>query len=1154
MKKRLQVNAFVRFIMRVSILQIVLLTGIISISNANDLIAQKILEKRLTIKLDNTNLRAALLKIEKQTGATFIYQSQVIPKEKVNIRLDDETLEQALNKILLPRGIVFEADGTHIILARENKNDQSLNNSETEPEMGEVDLRITGTITDDLGGGLPGVNIIVKGTSRGTTADSDGSYVISVDDTDAILVFSFIGYTSQEVAVGSQTVINVKMASDISTLDEIVVVGYGVQKKSSLTAAISTIKGEATSSLPVVNLSNSLAGRVAGVIVTQGSGEPGVDGSSIRIRGIGSNGNSAPLLVVDGIYRDFTLLDPSTIDTYTVLKDAAAVAPYGLAGANGVILVTTKKGKTGAPTLNYNTYVAFQNPTRVVPFVNSVEYALMRNEAAKNEGIAPVFSDSEIGQYQKTVNGDADADPDLYPNSRGVKDILEKNSLITYNHIDLSGGTDRVKYFAGIGYTTQQGQWNTTSVKKYNLMANIDAQVTNTTTISLKLNGWVSNNTYPASSADGLMYRAVRIPPTSAIHYSNGLWGQYVGGSLVGLAFHSGYERSENTSILTNLAIEQKLPFIKGLSVKGQMSYDPNYKFEKKWHTPIPVYTLNTSTDPRSFDLGYQGPAKPNLEERYSQSKAVTYQGYLNYARSFGQHEVTVLGVVESRNIQSDDFNSSIINYNSTIDELGTGSAAKVDYSIGGSSSTQKQFGYVYRVAYGFANKYMAEVAGRYDGHYAFAPGHQYSFFPAYSLSWNLHEESFIKNSAPMVDLLKLRASYGKSGNLPYINGNLASFQYLSSYLLYSSAYNFGNTPGQGLSESLQGNPNITWEKSTKYDIGLESSLWSGKLTLEADAFWEHRTDMLVNPANKVPLEYGVNLGYSNLGVMYNHGFEMTLGTSHVFTNGLSINVSGNFTYAKNKIVNILEVGATYDNPNRRQTGRALNTQFGYEALGYFKSDDFNLDGSLKEGMPVQPWGTVHPGDLKYADLSGPNGIPDGIISTDDQTVIGMPKTPQLMFGIMPNIAYKGFDLDLLFQGAAKNSIYIDGNMRAPFDGSSSATTIQFDNHWTPANTNALYPRLTTAPTANNTQGSSWWIRDGRYVRLKSFQFGYTFSPNLIQYLKIVKSVRFYVSGQNVFTWTPKLKETLDPEIGDKSNGQYYYQQKVFSIGANITF
>jgi TonB-linked SusC/RagA family outer membrane protein len=1152
MEKRLQVNAFVSFIMRVSFVQIVLFCGAMGLTYAHDGMGQQVLDKKVSIHSEQTNVRQILTLIEKKTGAKFLYVSKLIPRQKVTVDVVDESVAEVLSQILSPLGIRYEADGSHIILWREKKDRQVSTELMQVAGNHKGELVITGKVTDVADGNpLPGVNILVKGTTVGTTTDDEGNFTLSVPNESSVLIFSFIGFTTQEQPVGSQTFLDIKLSADINTLNEVVVVGYGEQKKASLTAAVSTFKGEAVASNPVANLSNNFAGRVAGVIVTQRGGEPGFDGSTINIRGIATNGNNSPLLVVDGIYRDFSKLDPNTIESYTVLKDAAAVAPYGLAGANGVILVTTKKGKKGAPSLTYNTYVGFQNPTRVTPFVNSVQYALMRNEAARNDGNPPVFSGEEIENYRKTVTGAADADPDLYPNSNGVQDILKRNATITYHNLELSGGSDNVRYYTSLGFTNQEGQWTVTNYKKYNLVAGIDADATKSTLISLKINGSVQNGVYPGTDATGLMYQAVRNPPTVVNYYSNGLWGQYLGRSLVGQAFHSGYDKTETTSILTNLAVEQKIPFVPGLSVKGQVSYDPSYNTAKSWSTPVPVYTLNTTTNPRTFDKGFQGASKPSLEQKYNHNKAFTYQAFLNYQHAFGNHDVTFLGVVESRNQKYNEMGTTIINYNSTIDELNAGSSTKTDYSISGTSSQQKQFGYVYRVSYSYANKYLAEVAGRYDGHYSFAPGRRYSFFPSYSIGWNIAEETFIKNSLSFFDVLKIRVAYGKSGNLP----NAAAFQYLSSYQLYSGAYNFGNTPGQGLSETLQGNPSITWEKATKYNVGLEGSIRNGLISFELDFFSEQRTGMLMSQGNNVPAEYGVSLGHANVGKMDNRGFELVLGTRHTFDNGIAINVSGNVTYAKNKMVEILETDATYDNPNRRRTGRPFDTQFGYEAIGYFTYDDFNPDGTLRAGLPVQPWGAVQPGDIKYADLSGPDGTPDGVISAEDETVIGRPHTPQVMFGLAPTISFKGFDLDVLFQGAAANDLYINGNMAAPFDGASSATKLQFEDHWTPANLHATYPRLSTAPTSNNTQGSSWWIRDGRYIRLKSLQVGYTLPQGIVQYLKVVQSIRFYVAGQNLFTWTPKMKELIDPEAsGGTINGQYYFQQKVVSFGATIRF
>ena len=1016
---------------------------------------------------------------------------------------------------------------------------------------------VRGKITGDQGEDLPGVSILVKGTTTGTVTGVTGDYSLNVPTGNATLVFSFIGYTAQEIAVANRTTINVTLAVDSKILNEIVVVGYGEQRKTSSTAAVSTLKAQDVALKPVVNLTNSLGGRIAGLISKQGSGEPGQDGAAINIRGISTTGNSQPLLIVDGIYRDFSRLDPNSIETFTVLKDAAAVAPYGLAGANGVILVTTKRGKSGVPTLTYNGWVGVQNPTRVTPSVNSYEYALMKNEAARNDGQPAAYTPEQVEGYRKTVDGAPDADPDRYPNSSPLTDLIAKNTILTYHNLELSGGSDKVRYYTALAYTSQQGMYASVFTKKYNLIAKVEADATPTTKVSLNLNGYVEDNTYPGTSAGGLFYQAFRTPPVSPVYYSNGLWGQYVGRSLIGQAFYSGTTLNERNQLYTTFSIDQQLPFLKGLSVKGVVSYDPDTRTGKAYSTPVPVYNVDLSKTPYQYVLGIQGSSKPSLNQFYSQNKAFTYQALLNYANTFGKHSITALGVLEYRNQKYNTFGAARLNFNTTIPELSVGSSTPQDISNFGSSSQQKQIGYVYRVSYNYDEKYLFEVAGRYDGHYVFAPGKRYGFFPSFSAGWRISEENFMKNNVTWVDALKIRGSYGESGALPYIGGNLAAFQYLSSYSLYGNSAVFGD-PTQGSAERAQANPNITWERAKKFNIGLEGSLYKGKFTFEVDYFTERRSNMLVPPQISVPVEYGIGLSQVNAGVMSNQGIDATLGTSHQIGKDFRVSLNVNFLYAKNNQIEVFETQSQRLNPNRSRTGRPLGTPFGYHAIGYFTTDDFNADGSLKAGIPTQPWGAVRPGDLRYADLAGapgPDGrpsAPDGKIDVNDQTVIGFANTPQIVYGIIPRISWKGFDLDLLFSGAGRTGLGLGGSVVYPFDGSASATKLEYTSHWTPENPTGLYPRLTGAPTTNNTQGSDWWLRNNSYIRLKSAEIGYRLPDAIIKHVRM-SAARLYVSGQNLFTYTPKMKEIIDPEASN-GNGQYYFQQQVITFGANLTF
>ncbi|ACU60202.1 SusC/RagA family TonB-linked outer membrane protein [Chitinophaga pinensis] len=1012
-----------------------------------------------------------------------------------------------------------------------------------------ADITVAGLITDASGQPIPGASILIKGTNTGTQTDAIGHFTLKAPDK-ATLVVSFLGYESQQIPVAGRAVINVQLQESAKVLNDVVVVGYGTQKRTSLTAAISTIKTAEIANKPVVNLSNSLVGRVSGLIATQGSAEPGFDASNIQIRGAGSIGSTAPLLIVDGVPRDFSRLDPNTVATFTVLKDAAAVAPYGVAGANGVILVTTKTGKAGKPTLAYNGYYGFQNPTRVPKFVNSYQYAMLRNEANANDGQPAAYSAEDIQKFRDH------SDPDGHPDGHPLDDIIKPNRPITYHNLSLSGGGSDYQYFASVGYQHQDGMWSTTYLNKYMANLSLTANVTKTTKVSLMANGYVEDQHFPATGAGSILDQAMRQAPTTPVYYSNGLWTGYIGQSLIGEIYHSGYHLSENSSLITQLSIDQQLP-VKGLSIKAVVSYDNgpdpifNNKtsFQREYRTPIPFWNVDTTKRPYEYVKGIQGNSKAQFYEDFSMNKALTYQGMLNYIGHFGKSDITALAVVENRSVKYQTFRAQRINYNLDIDELNFGGPAASDATSSGLSNGQRQLGYVYRIGYSYDNKYLFEAAGRYDGSYLFAPGNRFGFFPAFSAGWRISEEAFMKKIT-WIDQLKLRGSWGESGAYPSSGGSIQTYQYLSPYNVNGNSAVIGGNTTQGIKEALQGNPDITWERARKTDIGFDISLWKGLLSIEADYFSEKRSNMLVGIGNSLPAEYGIGVGLINAGIMQNRGIDLSLGSSKTFSNGLRLDVTGTFTYARNKLLKVYENDATYKNVNRRQTGRPNGTQFGLQAIGYFQENDFNSDGSLKAGIPVPSFGNVKAGDIRYADLLGPDGKPDGRIDANDITRIGYSSTPEIIYGLEPRLSYKGFDVDLLFQGSGHSSLYVSQYFVWPFQSSGSATELAYEDHWTPTNTDALYPRITGAPTANNTQQSSWWMRNTSYLRLRSAELGYTFSSKTLGHS--ISSLRLYVSGQNLFTWTPHIREILDPE--NNSSNMNYFQQRVITFGINATF
>ncbi|MCC6290446.1 MAG: TonB-dependent receptor [Chitinophagaceae bacterium] len=1003
---------------------------------------------------------------------------------------------------------------------------------------------VTGRVIDNQGNPVPGATISVKGGGASVIADNAGKFSISISGSNTVLIATFTGSIPQEIVVGSQSEITFTMQPAETKLNEVVVVGYGTQKRSSLTAAVSSIKGDEVAGLPVANLSNALGGRVPGVIFKQGSGEPGYDGSAILIRGFSTTGNTAPLVIVDGVPRSFQQLDPNSVASFTILKDAAAVAPYGVAGANGVILVTTKKGSTGKPQMTYNGYYGWQNPTVLPKMVTSYEYALMRNAAAENAGASPVYGSYALQKFQDG------SDPDLYPVNNPLTTLINKNAPMMGHNVSVSGGSEKVKYFGSLGYLTQDGMWGPTNFKRYNLTSNVEAQVTNTTKFSISLNGRVEDRRFPARSAGSIFDQLYRTPPVAPVLFSNGLWGSYIGRSAYGNVHKSGYTNDLRQILLSQVSLEQKLP-VKGLTAKAVFSYDfndPTGGTVKTWTTPIPYYAVtDTTTTPYTItQIGSDGPQKPGYSVSYSQSQAFTYQGFLTYNNSFGKSDVGATLVLESRNTKATSFAAGRVNYNVSIPELNNGSSNANDLSNSGSSSELKQRGMIFRLTYAYDAQYLFEASGRYDGHYVFAPGKRYQLFPAFSAGWRISEEKFMQRFT-WLDNLKIRGSYGESGALPYIGGVLAPFQYLSAFSLLGNNAIFGGASSQGLRETAPGNLEITWEKAKKTNIGFELSIFKGLFNIEADYFIEKRDDILMANQNKVPAEYGIGLPQSNSAAVNNRGFDMSISSSYNVAKDFNIGLMVNVTYAKNKYVQIFELPATYDNPNRRQTGRPIGTQFGYHAVRLFQqSDDKNNNGTIDAGeYDVAQFGTLRPGDIMYEDVNG-----DKKIDANDLKVIGNPSTPQLIYGFSPTISFKGLDLNLLFQGAGAGSFYLNGQAAYPFSNSGSAVASTLD-YWTPENPDAKYPRVLPQPSQNSTQGSDWWIRKINYLRLKSAELGYTLPTRLTSKAHL-QTARFFVSGQNMLTWAKDMKD-FDPEIS-VSNGNYYPQQKVVTVGLNVTF
>ena len=1024
-----------------------------------------------------------------------------------------------------------------------------------------VAFTVNGKVVDGKGSGLPGASVIQKGHSNATTTGADGSFSITIQQRSAVLVISYVGFQSKEVPVtAGASNITIELTPTANSLEDIIVVGYGTQRKVLSTAAVSRVKGEQLTAVPDANISNSLAGRATGIITRSTGGRPGADNATLYVRGVATIGttinnvtyNTTPLVVVDGVIRNnINEVDPNNIESVTVLKDAAAVAPYGLGGANGVILITTKRGNTGAPTLSFGGYRGDQQPTYLPKMLSAVDYMKLKLEAYLTEnpgGTNPTYSQSYIDSYLQNHA----KNPDLYPISDALNDVVKKHSPMYQSNFQVRGGSQNVKYYAGLGYFNQSGMFDKSGYERYNYNVNLDINITPTTSASFSLNGSVQKTSDVDDGTSQLFRGVYKFIPVAPLQFSNGLYGESSGNAPLAVTHSNGYFHQYTNNWLSTIALEQKLPFIKGLSVKGAFSYDPYNYVQKQWHVPFMYWTQNTTTTPYTYTPAFSTQESSAttytwLNEQYWQNNTITWQGYINYHNSFGKHDITGLAVAELRSNKEMDFRSRVNNFAVNIDELSLGSSNRNDFDLGGGSGTGSQVGYVYRASYAYDRRFLAEASGRYDGHYYFAPGKRWVYLPAFSLGWIISNEKFFK-TVSFVDYLKVRGSWGESGNL-----TSTGFQYLNSYPLRGNAYAFGDgSLVQGSYVSIENNPNITWEISKKTDVAVEANLWKGLLRLEADLFKERRTGMLLSPNIIVPQEYGLTLAQQNAGIMDNHGIEVSLGTTKRFSNGLQVSVDGNFTYAKNKLIQVFENGVTRNNPRRSRTGRPYNTVFGYHALGLFTTgDDKNGDGFITaaDGYNVTQFGTIRPGDIKYADISGSNGVPDGKIDSYDETVIARPQIPAIIYGINVSASWKGFDLSALFQGSGLSSFNVYGFMTvAGFNNNSNSSYEYYNNRWTPDHQNSKYPRAYSAPTNNNGQGSDFWYVSSSYLRLKTASLGYTV-PSKISSRIGMKNLRFYVSGQNILTFG-KLKFT-DPET---TGEQGYPVQKIFLFGFNTSF
>lgn len=1044
-------------------------------------------------------------------------------------------------------------------------------------------IKVTGKVTDQTTGeSLIGVSVKVKGTASGTVTDINGNFTLNVPE-DGTLVVSFIGYTTTEVPIQGKTTLNIKLQSTNKGLNEVVVVGYGVQKKITVTGSVTAVKGEELVKSPAINLSNSIAGRMPGVIATNPSGEPGYDGATINIRGINTLGSNAPLIVIDGVpapaeQSNIDRINPADIESMSVLKDASA-AIYGARAANGVILITTKHGKLGKPDLSYTYNHGWAQPTLIPKMANSTEYATLVNEIDlykqqdPNQWPAEWAAFKATGQYtepggaidyatfkpldfQKFADG---SDPWGHPNTDWFKATLKDWSPQTRQNVQLSGGSDAIKYLTSIGYEDQDAYYknSATGYKQYDLRLNVDAKVNKYVNTSIGVSGRQENRFFPDGGGASDIFRMLtRGYPYRPAYWPNGLPGPDIenGQQPVLITTNAtGYNRDTRYYVQTNGKLEIQIPGVPGLKVTGDAAVDKYMQQTKAWQKPWYVYSWdNVTKDANGIPVltkVARGPAQANLSQSSDDELSNMLEGILSYDHKFGGHSITFLAGVQKETSNASYFGASRKYFASTaIDELSWGGNTEINNS--GGAWERARLNYFGRVGYNYKEKYLMEFLWREDGSYMFPQNHRFGFFPGISAGWRISEEGFFKNNVPFFQNLKLRASWGQMGN-DQVNrpnsGTLAEYSYLPLYNV--NTYIINGAPAQTLTEGTAPNPNFTWETANNSDAALEGTILNGRLDFVLEAFYNVRTNILwANtasvPASAIP---GGLLPPVNYGKVTNRGVEFQFNW-HDKIGEVRYNVGVNGSYIKNRIDKWDEAPGA---PSyQRSTGHPIGSSLYYVYDGIFstqaEADAFNAaHPGAYSGVGES---VIHPGDMKYKDIGSDNGqkVPDGKIDGFDQVRIDKGQVPTFQGGINLGVQYKGFDLTILMQGAAGAVQFLQT------ESGTIGNFLQwsYDHRWTVDNQSTKYPRTVDRNNQYFSGNNTYWLLNMDYIRLKNIELGYTIPASITNKVGI-GNLRLYVNGLNVLTFAKQ--NIYDPE-STSSDGHYYPQARIINMGASVKF
>lgn len=1115
-------------------------------------ISAKTYSQKVSIASKDISLEKVLRLLEQQTGYSFLCNQQVLKKaEHMDIHLRKVSLPEALAGCLGKSTLTWSIKEEEKIVFIEEKP------APVPVPAGTVmpPREIIGRVINERGDGIPDASVFVAGKTRGVVTDAKGYFRIRANDEDS-LVFSFIGYESQRLAVPKgNDIVEINLKPVQTAIAEVVVVGYGKQKKASVVGAVSTVNPDELD-VPGSKMSQAFAGQIAGIIAVQNSGEPGKNAASFWIRGVATPGSTAPLVFLDGVeisIGDLNNVDPANIESFSMLKDASATALYGARGANGVILIATKRGKNLAkPIINFMVENSIVSPTQLPKFTDAVTFMKDYNEAKYNDNPnqPAQYTQAQIDGTQKGL------DPVVFPNVDWYKTLFRPHSLRQHANINIRGGNTRARYYMGMSYFRDEGILrnqpnngfdNNIRDQRFNFINNLTVDATKTTEVELSISADFSPYTGPATSAGTIFAEIMNTNPvhfpvlfpkpdtTDHLYFGNAIGGFSAGFPNPYADMVKGYTQSFASNVLSTLKVNQKLDFFtKGLSVNLLASFK-NYSYTSVTRTYAPyTYVLSGySVDPASGAYSYNiTPHDANGQMALSQAnsnggnRTLYLQGLVNYDRNFGRHAVGALLVYQQKeyniNLPSGDIVASL---------------------------PQRNQGVSGRVTYGYNNTYFVEGNFGYTGSENFAPGHKYGFFPSIGIGYQLSNEAFFDRFRNTVTLLKIRASKGLAGNDQISN---TRFPYTSVVNLNNSGnggngYTFGqsfNNTRAGVLVTRYPNPEITWERADKTNIGLDLELWH-QLTLNVDVFREVRSNIFQQRVIPSSLGIGSAVPYSNIEKVENQGIDLALAYTMRAGKDLVVTARGTFTFARNHVLVYDE--PTYPYPYLSAKGRPINQLRGLIATSLF------TDSSEITKSPAQ-FGALAPGNIKYQNVSSQYDS-SNIIDNNDRVPMGHPAVPEITYGFGVNVQYKKLDVKVFFQGIANTSFFINGPVGNSFSSTTSISPFGSfqsneleavaNNHWSPSNPNpqAFFPRLSDLGNPNDYQSSTWWLRSGAFMRLKNAEIGYT--PN--------KIVRVYVSGMNLLTfssfklWDPELSATTS-----SGNGLGYPPERVFNIGVQV--